>query len=151
MNKEIMNKSPLKSGEELFQYIPQRPPFVMVDKILEKGDDYLISGLQIEEENILVENGNFKEGGLMENIAQTAALFAGTKYVDQGKDIPLGYIAGIKNVVVKRLPLSGKEIYTKTTLTKELLNIQIVEGTVFDQEKEVIAHCELRIFIKGED
>lgn len=148
MKMSNMNKTPLKKGEELFQYIPQRPPFVMVDKILEKGENFLLSGFHIEDTNILIDGDNFQAGGLVENIAQTAALFAGTKFIDQGKDIPLGYIAGIKKLVINKLPLSGEEIYTKTTLTHELMNIQVVEGEVFNKDNEKIAQCELRIFIK---
>lgn len=148
MKKTNMNKTPLKKGEELYQYIPQRPPFVMVDKILEKGEGFLLSGFHIDATNILVEADSFQAGGLVENIAQTAALFAGTKFIDQGKAIPLGYIAGIKNLVVNKLPLSGEDIYTKTTLTHELMNIQVVKGEVFNKQNEQIAQCELRIFIK---
>lgn len=148
MYKTAMSKTPLKTGEALYGYIPQRPPFVMVDKMLEKGDNYLISGFYIETSNVLCEDGKFKEGGLVENIAQTAALFAGTKFVDQGKEIPVGYIAGIKDLFIHKLPAVGEHIVTKTTLTHELMNIQIVTGEIFNQEDEKIAECELRIFIK---
>lgn len=146
-----MRKTPIKQGEELLTYIPQRAPFVMVDKIYEKGEDFLISGFSIVEGNVLVEEGLFKEGGLVENIAQTAALLAGTKFIDSGKEVPLGYIAGIKNLEVKNLPSAGTEVYTKTTITHDLMNIQVVEGEVFDENDQKIAGCELRIFIKGEE
>ncbi|MFN6945329.1 MAG: hypothetical protein ACK4ND_10300 [Cytophagaceae bacterium] len=146
-----MKKEALKKGEELLPYIPQRPPFVMVDKIYEKGNNFLVSGLTIEPGNIMVEEGKFKEGGLVENMAQTAGLFAGTKFIDNNLPVPVGYIAGIKNLVVDKLPLSGEEIFTKTTLTNELLNIQVVVAEVFNEQQEKIAHCELRIFIKSED
>ncbi len=148
MYKTAMSKTPLKTDEALYGYIPQRPPFVMVDKMLEKGDNYLISGFYIEASNVLCEHGKFKEGGLVENIAQTAALFAGTKFVDQGKEIPVGYIAGIKDLFIYKLPAAGEHIVTKTTLTHELMNIQMVTGEVFNQNDEKIAECELRIFIK---
>ena len=148
MYKTAMSKTPLKTDEALYGYIPQRPPFVMVDKMLEKGDNYLISGFYIEASNVLCEDGQFKEGGLVENIAQTAALFAGAKFVDQGKEVPVGYIAGIKDLFIHKLPTAGEHIVTKTTLTHELMNIQIVTGEIFNQEDEKIAECELRIFIK---
>lgn len=143
-----MKKEPINKGEELYKYIPQRPPFVMVDKIFEKGDDYLLSGFDVKSDNLMVQNNALSAGGLVENMAQTAALFAGTKFVDNNKEVPLGYIAGIKNLVIDRLPLCGEELYTRTVLTHDLLNIQVVEGSVFDEQDEKVAHCELRIFIK---
>ena len=146
-----MKKSSVKQGEELLAYIPQRPPFVMVDKLLEKGDNYVVTGLQIAEDNVLVENKQFKESGLVENIAQTAALFAGLRFAEQGKAIPVGYIAGIKDLSINTMPASGTDIYTRTTLTRDIGNIQVVEGVVFDQQEHVLASCELRIFIKGEE
>jgi len=143
-----MKKEPINKGEELYKYIPQRPPFVMVDKIFEKGDDYLLSGFDVKSDNLMVQNNALSAGGLVENMAQTAALFAGTKFVDNNKEVPLGYIAGIKNLVIDRLPLCGEELFTRTVLTHDLLNIQVVEGSVFDEQDEKVAHCELRIFIK---
>lgn len=151
MKSTHMKKSYIKQGEEILEYIPQRPPFVMIDKLLEKGSDYVVTGLQISEDNVLVENKQFKESGLVENIAQTAALFAGLRFADQGKAIPVGYIAGIKDLSITKMPVSGTEIYTRTTLTRDIGNIQVVEGKVFDQEENTLASCELRIFIKGEE
>ncbi|WPP48760.1 hypothetical protein [Catalinimonas niigatensis] len=146
-----MKKLPMKQGDELLNYIPQRWPFVMIDKLLEKGEDYVISGLSISEDNVLVEDGIFKESGLVENIAQTAALFAGIRFVDQGKPIPVGYIAGIKDLSIEKMPASTSNILTRTTLLRDIGNIQIVEGKVYDENEQQLAACELRIFIKGEE
>lgn len=103
----------------------------------------------MQDQNVLVENNQFSAGGLVENMAQTAALLAGTKFTDQNKDVPVGYIAGIKNLFIDRLPSCGENIFTKTILTHDFLNIQVIEGTVYDEKEIKIAHCELRIFIKG--
>ncbi|NMM47867.1 hydroxymyristoyl-ACP dehydratase [Marinigracilibium pacificum] len=135
-------------GTELFDYIPQRPPFVMVDKLYEKGDNYVVSGLTVSDDNLLFENGSLCEGGIVENIAQTAALFAGVTHKDLGKEVPLGFIAGIKNLKIFNKPLLGTELFTSTTLTNELNNIQIVNGEVKGAAGNLIASCELRIFIK---
>lgn len=150
MKNTNMQPKPIKSGAELFSYIPQRPPFVMVDKLLEKGENYVLSGLAIGEENLMVEQGVLSEGGLVENIAQTAALFAGISYAEQGLPVPLGYIAGIKDLEIVRLPQTGSSLQTKTTLTHDLMNIQVVAGEVYDEAQQLIARCELRIFIKAE-
>ena len=138
---------PIALGDEVLNYIPQRPPFVMIDSLYEKGEMHVTSGLTITEDNFMTENGEFKDGGIIENIAQTAALYAGTKFKDAGLEIPVGYIAGIKNVKIFKNPASGSKIYTTATLTNELMNIQIVNGEVKDENQELLASCELRIFI----
>ncbi|MEJ0104073.1 MAG: hypothetical protein WDO19_16580 [Bacteroidota bacterium] len=56
--------------ENILPLIPQRPPFVMIDKLLFCGDTTSRSGLLIRDDNIFVENGEFREPGLVENIAQ---------------------------------------------------------------------------------
>ncbi|AHM59740.1 (3R)-hydroxymyristoyl-ACP dehydratase [Flammeovirgaceae bacterium 311] len=146
-----MKLVPIHKGEELFRYIPQRPPFVLVDVLYEKGALHVVSGFTINKDNPLLERGLLTEGGLVENIAQTAALFAGVRFADQGLAVPIGYIAGIKDLEIKQLPAAGTSIYTRTTLTHDLVNIQVVEGEVFDEQDQLIARCELRIFIKGDE
>ncbi|MDH5365923.1 MAG: hypothetical protein OEW67_02995 [Cyclobacteriaceae bacterium] len=138
---------PIIKDDEILDYIPQRFPFVMIDSVYEKGESYVTTGLSITDDNIMTEAGEFKDGGLIENIAQTAALYAGTKFKDAGKDIPLGYIAGIKDVKIFQNPSSGSKIFTTTTLTNEMMNIQIVKGEVKNDQEEILASCELRIFI----
>ncbi|HMJ46203.1 MAG TPA: hypothetical protein VK498_02685, partial [Ferruginibacter sp.] len=71
-------------GDAILSYIPQRPPFVMVDKILSSGESSTRTSFIIHEKNIFVENGKFREPGLVENIAQTAAAGAGYSQQDGG-------------------------------------------------------------------
>jgi predicted hotdog family 3-hydroxylacyl-ACP dehydratase len=140
----------LKQGEELLQYIPQRDPFVMVDKLYAIEDTKVVSGFTITKENVLVEDMVFQEGGLIENMAQTVALFAGYRAANLGKEAPIGYIAGIKDVVIHKLPLVGDGLQTKVEITNELMNVQIAQAAVMDGQGQVLASCELRIFIKEE-
>lgn len=146
-----MSTLPIKQGEELFSYIPQRPPFVMVDALYEKGEDYVLSGFTVAANNLLVEGGLFQEGGLVENIAQTAALLAGIRAVEACLPVPLGFIAGIRNLEIKQLPAIEESIRTHARLTHDLGNVQVVEGSVFNHDDELLARCELRIFIKEEE
>ena len=79
------------STTNILSYIPQRPPFVMVDEIIDSGEKKTCSKFLIKEDNIFVENGFLKEPGLVENIAQTAAARAGYTYFswqfDRGKHV----------------------------------------------------------------
>ena len=64
----------LITGEEILEYIPQRPPVVMVDTfygIDERG--CARSGLTVTADNLLVADGVLDECGIVEHIAQSAS------------------------------------------------------------------------------
>lgn len=150
MKHHSMKQLPIHSGRDLLQFIPQRPPFVMVDTLYEKGETYVLSGFTVLAENLLVQEQKLQAGGLVENIAQTAALLAGLRYADLGLPAPVGFIASIKELEIQQLPAVGSRLLTKATLTHDLGNIQVVEGEVKDEHEQLLARCELRIFIKEE-
>ena len=67
----------LASRNDITQYIPQRAPIVMVHALVEADDEHAVTQLAIEPDNIFVSNEFFAEPGLVENIAQTAAMHVG--------------------------------------------------------------------------
>jgi predicted hotdog family 3-hydroxylacyl-ACP dehydratase len=138
----------MEKGTDLLKYIPQRPPFVMVDTLYEAGENTIVSGLSISEENILVENGFFQESGLVENMAQTAALFAGKEAHTLEKEPVLGYIAAIKDLEIKLLPKTGEHIRTKIEIVNKVMDMEIAKAAVFGENNALLASCELRIFLK---
>ena len=74
----------LIAADEIVEYIPQRPPIVMADAFYGIGEDGCArSGLTVCEDNIFVEEGALSECGLIEHIAQSAALRAG--YMDRSR------------------------------------------------------------------
>jgi len=137
--------------ESIHKYIPQRPPFVMVDKLYAVEENSAISGLSISSDNILNEGDAFQESGLIENMAQTCALFAGYKAAKIDKAAPVGFIAGVKNVTINRLPKVKEQIKTRVEIINEVMNMQIAKATVFGIDEEIIASSELRIFIREEE
>jgi len=137
----------LAQGEELHNYIPQRPPVNMIDRLEEATSTRVISGLLISSDNIFVDNGVLREPGIIENIAQTAA--AGVGYVQkvQGLPVKLGFIAAIRDLRINTLPKVGKTLKTTIDVVNEVLDVTIVRGSVYDG-RELIADCEMRIFIQ---
>jgi predicted hotdog family 3-hydroxylacyl-ACP dehydratase len=139
----------LISGSDILEYIPQRPPVVMIDKLLYAGPDKTISGLLVQEENIFYYNGFLSESGLVENIAQTAAVGMGFLSKQENKQVPVGFIASIKELKIHHLPVAGDEITTEVIVTNQVMEVSIVKGIVF-KGSMVLAECEMRIFIKPE-
>jgi predicted hotdog family 3-hydroxylacyl-ACP dehydratase len=129
--------------------IPQRPPFVMIDQLIDSGEKSARGCLFIKESNVLCHNGYLQEAGLMECIAQTAAAFTGYRQLTAQKEITLGYIGAIKNLFIYSLPAVNTEIQSEIIVENELLGFTIVTGRIY-QHNSVIAECEMRILLEAQ-
>ena len=127
--------------------IPQRPPFVMIDQLTECNEKTARGRLFIKELNVLCHNGYLQEAGLMECIAQTAAAYTGYLQLSAQKEVTLGYIGAIKNLVIHSLPAVNTEIQSEIMVENELLGYTIVTGSIF-QNSAVLAECEMRILLE---
>lgn len=141
----------IAEGDDLFRYIPQRPPFVLVGQLYYAIGKKITSGFMVSSDCMLVKNGYLQESGLVENMAQTAALLAGYQARAGGQDVPLGYIASLKNLKVNRLPVVKEQIFTDVEIVNEVINIQVAKARIYDNSANTVASCEMRIYIKQED
>lgn len=137
----------LISGEQILELIPQRPPIVMVDKLITVENKKTMTGLEILPDNIFVMNGRFREPGLIENIAQSAAAGVGYYYRNKNEEVPVGFIGAVKNLVIHFLPESGSEITTEIIIEHEVMNATLIRGVIF-QDNKVVAECEMKIFLQ---
>ncbi len=137
----------VSSQEAIGKLIPQQPPFVLVDKLLEYEDDRIVSGFEIPEKHILVNRDRFlTEAGLVEHFAQTIALHQGYDYFLRGMAPPVGYIGSIKNFEIFQLPCAGDELRTCITVLQRLFGVTLVRGEVRLRE-QIIASGEMRTVI----
>ena len=127
-------------------YIPQRPPFVMIGDVITADEKHTLTTFTISPDNIMAENGFFTEGGLVENMAQTAGAGTGYMAIKNGKPMPMGYIAALKNVTIKCLPKINDTIHTEVTFGQIVMNFHQVKGQVL-LDGEEIASCEFKIFV----
>lgn len=133
--------------EEITRYIPQRPPFVMVDKVLYDDDTITRTSFLVKADNIFIEDGRLEAAALVENIAQTAAAGAGYKAVHRNEAVKVGFIGAIKSLKIFALPRTGDTLVTETKLVNMVFTVSIVEGTVRCGDK-VLATCEMKIFLQ---
>lgn len=108
--------------------LPQKFPFVMVDKMYDYTETSLVSGFTIQKESIFLQGGNFVESGLIEHIAQSIALHTGYQFFLRNEPAPTGYIGSIKNVEILQLPKLGDEIQTTVSILQEFAGITLVEA-----------------------
>jgi len=118
----------------------------MVDRLVELRDNSTVTALMILEDNVFCENGEFREPGLIENMAQTAATGVGARSGNSGGKAPLGFIGGIRNLKIIGFPKVGQEIITRVTVLHQVFDATIVQGEIFLKD-ELIAACELKIFL----
>lgn len=126
--------------------IPQKPPMVMVNRLVSIEGKTTITAFRISPDNIFVEKGLFREPGLIENMAQTAAAGVGAHSQSDNAPPPEGFIGGIRNLKIEAFPAIGDEIVTRVTVMHEIFDATVVLGEVFLNEQR-IASCELKIFL----
>lgn len=136
-------------GEEILKYIPQRAPIVMVDKFFGIKEDVSCSGLTITENNIFCQNGYLEESGLIEHVAQSAALRIGYHFLSQDKPVPLGFIGAINKFSLNRQPKIGEELKTFIKIEQEVFNITLL-GAVVKIGDEKIAECQMKVATSGQ-
>jgi len=141
-NKKKMNFEEIN----ILDIIPQRPPFVMVDKLLHCDPQITKTSLIVQEDNIFCENGVLAEAGLIENIAQTCAARAGNSGSGIGENggVKIGFIGAIRNLEIARLPKIGETLITQVDTVQEVFNTTLVNATVSVGD-EIIATGEMKI------
>ena len=137
----------LYSGEQIYDLIPQRPPMVMVDSVLESDNETICTALTITGDNIFVRNGQLEEAGLIEHIAQTAAALAGYETVSKHLPPQLGYIGEVKNFECSALPAVGETVQSRLEVIAKMTGVTLVQATTTLHEQP-IASCQMKIFIQ---
>lgn len=132
--------------EDILLLIPQKPPFVMVGKLLFSDDNFTKTSFTVTDDNVFVINGEFSEAGLMENMAQTAAAGSGNMARIENRPVPTGYIGQVKNLEIFYLPKTGDELLTEVRMEVQIFDAGIVSGKVWC-DNAIVAQCEMKIFI----
>lgn len=117
----------------------------MIDRIVEVDEQLTRTAFRPAPGTLFVEHGFFREPGLVENIAQTAAAGAGWLAQRAGKPIRVAYIGAVRNLEIFDLPGIGEEIITEVEARDMVMGVMVVLGRIRQGER-LIAECEMRIF-----
>ena len=140
----------LVNKADIQKFIPLRAPMVMVDQLLSSDENQSTTTLKIKAENIFFDGSFFTEPGLVENMAQTAALGAGFHANQKNEKVKVGFIGAVKNLTIHFLPEIDTSIETTITMLNNFGNISIVQGKVKAGGK-LLAECEMSIFAQDEN
>ena len=140
-------KLPTSDKNFVESLIPQRFPFVMVHEISEYSENHLISGFEIQKENIFVQDDVFQASGLIEHQAQSVALHTGYKFYLLGKEAPTGYIGAIKSFEAEVLPKVGDQLKTEVTILNEVMGVTLVDS-ITKLNDVIIASSQMKTVVK---
>jgi predicted hotdog family 3-hydroxylacyl-ACP dehydratase len=139
----VIIDTPLTDENFIRNLIPQKHPFVMIDKLNYFSDDKIVSGLTIKDKNLFVENDLFQAPGLIENMAQTVALHTGYKYFLENRPAPLGYIGAIKKVEILSLPKVDQELITTVNILHDIMGVTMVSAKI-EHKDILLAQSEIK-------
>ncbi|WP_394774501.1 hypothetical protein [Flavobacterium sp.] len=122
-----METTLLLEKEAVENLLPQKFPFVMVDKMYSFTETSLVSGFKIKNDNIFFDNDTFLEAGLIEHMAQSVALHTGYQFFLKNEIAPTGYIGSIKEIAIKKLPKINDTIQSTVTILQEFAGITLVD------------------------
>ena len=134
----------------LKELIPQRPPFVMIDRLVSSDAVYSVTELEVRPDNVFVENGQLSAAGMVENIAQTCAARIGYINLNSGETVKIGVIGSISNLNIGRTPRVGEHLVTTIQLMEEVFQVTLVEAVVRSGEEE-LARCSMKIALTDID
>lgn len=140
-------KMMLADKNKVLELIPQKHPMLMVDGLLSSDNTTSISKLSLTTDNIFCNNGYFQEPGLIENIAQTAALRSGYEAMKNDEKPAVGFIGSVKKLDIFELPRDNDVLQTKVTILNQLMNVLIISGEISVNNK-LIAKGEMNIFLQ---
>lgn len=103
------------------------------------------SSFHINRNNVFVKDNLFREAGLLENMAQTAALRAGYLANEADKPVTIGYIGAVKNLEIFGLPEVEDELITEIIIENQIFDVMIFSGKVW-RDKNLLAQCEMKVF-----
>jgi predicted hotdog family 3-hydroxylacyl-ACP dehydratase len=130
------------------EFIPQKYPFVLVDKLLYADENTSRCSFPIPDEHLFVKNGFYSTSGMVESMAQTAAAGTGYLFKKANKAVPIGYIGAVQKLEVFGWPPAHSEITMEIKLLTNILQVSLVSASV-KWSAGVLASCEMKIFISN--
>lgn len=124
--------------------IPQRPPFVMVDRLVYYESEKATTHLLVQNDNLFCEKGVLQAAGLVENIAQTCAAKIGYANRCCNEAVKVGVIGAIRNLNVYRCPAVGELLETTIVVKEEVFQMTLVDAVVKSGE-EVLVEAQMKI------
>ena len=135
---------------DILDLLPQRPPFVMVDRLIYYDPVVARAEFTLRPDNLFyMPDGRIEEAVLVEIIAQTCAARMGYREkTEPQRDgvVKIGFIGMIKPLHILRAPRVGETLPTTIEVKEDIFSTTLVE-THIETSDETIATCSMKIYL----
>lgn len=120
------------------ELIPQRPPFLFVDKIVERDEKKIKTTLKLSGNEDFFK-GHFPGNPIMPGVLLQEALFqSGAALMAGMEGAGLGVVTRVQNAKFKNMVRPGDELEMEVELTESLANAHYMKGTTKVSGKTVL-------------
>ncbi|MDI6400704.1 3-hydroxyacyl-ACP dehydratase FabZ [Balneolaceae bacterium ANBcel3] len=118
--------------EQIKQLLPHRYPFLLVDRVLEVGDEHIVAIKNVTANEEFF-NGHFPGAPVMpgvlqvEALAQAGCILTMEKKIDNPEDVIIVF-SGIKNARFRRPVVPGDQLRLEVTLVSSRRNFLTMSG-----------------------
>lgn len=128
----------------IIDLIPQRPPFVMVDRVMSCNATDAVTQFTVRQDNIFLDDMQLSAAGIIENMAQACAARMGCINQMRNESVKIGFIGNIRDCIILRQPRCEEVITTCVHIVEEVFNLTLadVRSTIVG---ETIATAKVKI------
>ena len=130
---------------DILALIPQRPPMVMVDRLVSCDPVETVTRFEVKSDGLMVEEGLLMACGLIENIAQTCAVRVGYLNRHSGQPVRVGVIGALRDMVVHSQPAVGTTVETTIEVTDEIFGMTLASARSRSLDGQLLAEGTIKI------
>lgn len=119
------------------KFIPQRPPFVMVDRVTSCDDVDTTIEFTIRQDNIFLDNAKLSAAGIIENMAQSCAARMGCMNMLRNEPVKIGYIGDIRGLEIMHQPRLGDVVTTLVHIEEEVFHLTLASVSSMVGDKTI--------------
>ncbi|PIK15447.1 3-hydroxyacyl-ACP dehydratase FabZ family protein [Halobacteriovorax sp. JY17] len=129
----------LKFSNEVLELLPQKPPFLFVDKVMERGEGTIKTSLTLTGEEDFFK-GHFPGNPIMPGVLlQEASFQSGALLMATMSGKGLGVVTKVSNAKFKNFVKPGDELIMEVTLIDQVSNAYYMKGRSSVNGKVVMA------------
>lgn len=125
--------------------IPHRPPILCIDRVVEVSAAHAVSE-RVVSDGPDVDGGELWEVGLLEGLAQTAALVHGDHARREGAALGTPMLAEVRGLTIARRARRGERIRFRADLVKHLAPVVLFRAEA-SCDGEPIARGDMKFFV----
>jgi predicted hotdog family 3-hydroxylacyl-ACP dehydratase len=137
-----MNSDPRNS-------IPHRPPILCIDRVLEADADHAMAE-RVVAPGADIEEGELWEEGLVEGLAQTAAVLNAFDERKAGRRSRKGMLVGVRRCQIRRRARVGERLTFRVELIRRILPLAVMRCEVRAGD-ELLASGEMKFYVEVEE